>query len=119
MPTSIYDLHSAAFANVSAYVILDAKGERVATVAFKYPHDGAGRLYCYLHVLGTPMVRGHAGGFGYAKHDAAIAKAARKLVLAKPETEAPVAEFQAALTDSGHSWETELRNAGFTVLQAV
>lgn len=44
----IYDQHRAAFSNVSAYVItLD--GEKVATIAIKFPRDGAGRLYAYVH----------------------------------------------------------------------
>lgn len=55
--TDIYDLHSKAFARVSAYVVLDKSGERVATVAFKFPADGAGRLYAYVHWIGVPMVR--------------------------------------------------------------
>lgn len=119
----IYDQHKAAFASVSAYVVLDDKGERVATVAFKYPRDGAGRLYCYLQIFGTSMVRDFAGGFGYAKHDAAIHKASRRIKLtgvpSYANLDATIAAFQGALKDSGYSWQHELREAGFTVHQAV
>lgn len=59
--STVYQLHDKAFANVSAYVIAK-DGERVATIAFKFPRDGAGRLYVYVHWFGLQMVRGWAGG---------------------------------------------------------
>lgn len=77
--SDIYDQHRAAFANVSAYVILRG-GERVATIAFKFPRDGAGRLYAYVHWIGVPMVRGFAAGGGYDKRSAAVADAAQKAI---------------------------------------
>jgi hypothetical protein len=121
----IYDQHKAAFARVSAYVIL-RNGERVATVAFKFPADGAGRLYAYVHWLGTEMVRGFANGYGYDKGSAACASASRK-ALAVPRDKHDVGEkqgaqyaFWAALQiDGGRNWNDCLRDAGFTVLQAV
>lgn len=124
--TDIYDQHKAAFANVSAYVVVgtNAKGEpdRKATIAFKYPRDGAGRLYCYLHVFGGPMVRGHAGGGGYDKHSASASVAARKL---NPkdyyaECAADVEAIRAALLpDDGHRWDSRIEKAGYQVFQAV
>ena len=124
---AIYDQHDAAFKNVSAFVILK-DGERVATVAFKFPKDGAGRLYCYLHVLGLPMVRGYAGGYGYDKKSAALADAASKQCAVKLESwqtpegytkEYATAQAIKACLTSGHSWDHDLREAGFVVLQAV
>ena len=70
--TDIYDQHAKAFAAVQAFVILDTSGERVATVALKFPRDGAGRLYAYVHLIGVEMVRAHAGGYGYDKRSAAV-----------------------------------------------
>lgn len=115
--TDIYQQHRAAFAAVSAYVILH-RGERVATVAFKYPRDGAGRLYAYVHWLGSPMVRGFAGGGGYDKHSAACAAAVRKMAVpgASPASDAFVIAMN---VDRGYGWDDELRRAGFDVLQAV
>jgi hypothetical protein len=76
---NIYDQHSKAFDRVSAYVLADhATGEQVGTVAFKYPADGAGRVYCYLHIHGLPMMRGCATGYGYDKTTAAFEAAASK-----------------------------------------
>lgn len=129
---SIYDQHRAAFANVSAFVIMDG-AERVATVAIKFPRDGAGRLYAYVHWVGEQMVRGWAGGGGYDKRSAACADAARKM----PDLDATgcysdgtpyytsghIARFNAfrsALAlDGGIEWHNALRAAGFTVIQAV
>ena len=118
----IYDQHDKHFKAVSAYVIL-RNGERVATIAFKFPADGAGRLYAYVHWLGVPMVRGHAGGYGYDKRTAACARAVQRTVLAVQPTDEDrdnAFRFVGALeADRGPTWETALREAGFTVLQAV
>lgn len=133
--TDIYEHHQKAFARVSAYVVLK-NGERVATIAFKFPADGAGRLYAYVHWLGIPMVRGYAGGYGYDKRSAAVANAVRKGDLVSsvkaradelkiaPTDGRPwhdhVAAFVDALEkDSGSYWNDRLTSAGFTVLQAV
>jgi hypothetical protein len=126
--TDISEQHKASFASVSAYVVLKG-GERVATVAFKFPRDGAGRLYAYVHWIGTEMVRGHAGGYGYSKCDAAVSVAAKKL---RPIRDADFAsrtyaadkEFSdafinALLPDNGYSWDRHLRDAGFDVMPAV
>lgn len=124
--TDIYDLHGNTFRRVSAYVIA-RNGERVATIAFKFPADGAGRLYAYVHWLGVPMVRGFAGGYGYDKMSAACLNAVRRIVdpidLYKHMNEESVADydtFRATLnTDDGQYWDRRLEKAGFTVWQAV
>ncbi len=122
--SDIYDLHSKAFARVSAYVVLK-DGERVATIAFKFPADGAGRLYAYVHWLGCPMVRGFAGGYGYDKRSAAVADAVRKAQSAWGRDKSldmtlEQARFNSAvLSSDGSYWDRRLEDAGFTVLQAV
>lgn len=122
----IYDQHRAAFANVSAYVICrtgaDGKPERVATIAFKYPRDGVGRQFCYLHIFGGTMVRGYASGCGYDKHSASASTAAHKVDLSTyyPDArESAEALRNALLPDSGYHWDTRVRDAGFHVFQAV
>jgi hypothetical protein len=119
----IYDQHRAAFNQVSAYVIMRG-ADRVATVAIKYPRDGAGRLYSYVHWLGVPMVRGFAGGGGYDKRTAACASAARKLPDHLPagydaECEAYRGFVNIMREDGGLDWNSALTRTGFTVLQAV
>lgn len=125
----IYDQFDKAFNRVSAYVILDKSGECVAKIAFKFPADGAGRLYAYVHWLGVPMVRGLAGGYGYDKRSAAVAHAVARIDMGDREDKhrddfgQPVtdrAEFiDAVAKDGGEYWDTRLRNAGFNVIQVV
>ena len=129
--TSIYDQYRASFAQVSGYVVA-RDGERVATIGIKFPRDGAGRLYAYAHWIGVPMVRGFAGGYGYDKVSAALASAARRIpdldMGTYPDgtpyhdsaTREAFAKFREAIgRDSGSAWERELRDAGFTVWQAI
>lgn len=121
MTQNIYDQHRAAFPNVSAYCIMlsgaDGVAHRVATIAFKFPKDGASRLWAYVHWFGVPMVRGSAGGYGYDKKTAACNSASRAL----PEhtSDSQEAFTKALAIDDGNDWERNLRNAGFEVLQAV
>lgn len=123
MKNKIYDQHDAAFKNVSAYIVMK-DGERVATIAFKFPRDGAGRLYAYVHWIGVEMVRGHANGYGYDKKSAACESAMSALFklgdLAPIYPNSPLHPFFKALDNIGGStWDAKLREAGFTVLQAV
>lgn len=138
----IYDLHDKAFARVSAFVICK-NGEKVATVALKFPADGAGRLYAYVHWRGLEMVRGHAGGYGYDKRSAAVIVATQKIgrfdyaadAQRCDNAAAPAAamqyrlsevaknqmldRFKAALAgNDGTDWTRCLEIAGFDVLQA-
>ena len=119
----VYEQHRAAFAQVSAYVVIKDAGngpERVATIAFKFPRDGAGRLWVYVHWLGTEMVRGYASGYGYDKRTAACANAAKKINRGIPGIHQDRLAFINALEkDSGTYWDRQLEDAGFTVLSAV
>ena len=119
--TDIYEQHEKAFAGVSAFVILH-NGERVATIAFRHPNRGM-RLWVYMHWLGIEMVRGHADGGGYDKHSAAVDAAARKLKSLDAAGDVATGEFFAFLAachdSDGRRWDNRLRDAGFTVLQAV
>lgn len=128
---NIYEQHDKHFELVSAYVIAK-DGERIGTIAFKFPRDGAGRLYCYLHVLGLEMVRGVASGGGYDKRSGAAFSAAKRIdmsgqehALHTPEMAVErdayrhAYEIQLAIKDAGHDWCHDLREAGFEVWQAV
>ena len=123
MSASIYDQHQNAFSNVSAYVVMKGN-ERVATIAFKFPRDGASKLWVYVQWFGMPMVRGSATGYGYDKMSAACASASRAIeklhktnFLNKCETQQ--AFIDALAKDSGEHWDTQLRKSGFEVYQAV
>mgnify|MGYP006961546718 CR=1 FL=1 len=124
--SNIYDQHRAAFGNVSAYVILRGRNV-VGNVAFKFPRDGAGRLYAYVHFHGAPMVRGFASGYGYDKRTAAVEDAFKKIDPANLDayhansTRAEYARFVNAIDGAkdGQDWGRSLENAGYTVAQAV
>src|SRR3546814_12330665 len=77
--TAIYDQHYKAFARVSAYVVTK-DGAHVANVSIKFPADGAGRLYAYVHWIGLEMVRDHANGYGYDKRTAAVSGCAARIL---------------------------------------
>ena len=126
---TVYEQHRKAFERVSAYVITHG-ADRVATIAIKFPADGAGRLWVYVHWIGVEMVRAYAGGYGYDKRSAALESAARKMpVDLRPEwgTERDENEanlyraFRSALIRGGdaNTWDRELRDARFQVWGAV
>jgi hypothetical protein len=103
-------------ANVAAYTILDAKGEHIGSVRFHYPKSGEGRLTCSCADWAMPRPEGAtsddwtrwqlgwASGFGYDKHTAAMASMTIGTV---------------KITDGGERWDSQLRAAGFQVIQAV
>jgi hypothetical protein len=133
MTTSdIYDQYGRAFANVSAFVILDENCALVAKVAIKFPKLGDGRLWAYAHVMGCQMQRHHADGYGYDKRSPAVRGAfAKATVYRAGEVDdhedmrrayyQPIIDrINAALAASdGEYWDRLLEKAGFTVLQAV
>lgn len=115
--TTIYDHHAKAFSRVSAWIILNEWNEKVATVAIKFPQDGAGRLYAYVHWIGLEMVRGFSGGYGYDKRSAAVESAASLIETINDDNQK---KFKEALRlMGGKDWHHALIDAGFTVLQAV
>ena len=128
----IYSQHSDHFSCVSAYVIMRG-GQRIATVAMKFPSDGAGRLYAYVHFIGMEMVRGFAGGYGYDKRTAAVKDAFRKMdpnsYFAPDEANGDPQKkmrsecnrFCRAILKAkdGQDWEQSLHDAGYRVFSAV
>lgn len=134
MSKDIYKQHESAFSNVSAYVITDKAGSRVATLAFKFPKDGAGRLYAYFHLLGHEMIRDYAGGYGYDKKSAAVNHAISKLentyyistqehtyeIKKFNQEQKRIDELKAAFDKiGGKDWNDVFRDLGYNVLQAV
>jgi hypothetical protein len=122
--TDIYEQHDKAFSRVSAFVILK-DGERVATVAIKFPADGAGRLWAYTHFIGIEMTRHHADGYGYDKRTPAVIGGFKKAWpnedrASHEQYAKALGDLQAALgTEDGEYWDRKLERAGYQVLQAV
>jgi hypothetical protein len=127
--TDIYEQHTAAFAKASAFVILDQAGERVATVAIKFPADGAGRLYAYVHLIGLPMARGFANGYGYDKRSAGVLSAIERIVFGDRFNAADPCHVRyanhlralkgAMVAMGGDDWTRAIEREGYRVLQAV
>lgn len=128
MSNSTYDQFDAAFKHVTAYAILDSAGEYIARACFKYPADGAGRLYCYFQMWGAGMVRGYASGGGYDKQSAAVQMALgkwRAMERAESAGDYPIrpavsdimARIESAMAgQGGRRWADCLERAGFRVV---
>lgn len=123
MTNSIYARHDRVFANVSAYVICDKEGSRVATVAFKFGQA----VTAFVHIIGDEMQQAMAKGGGYDRQSAAVASAARKMhedplgdTLYSDTCKADAIKLRAAMAlDGGKGWQDAVRDAGFDVWQAV
>lgn len=74
---SIYDKNAKHFELVRAYAIINDKGEQVGLMNAKYPKDGMGKLYVYLHLFGSTMKVATASGCGYDKLGTALYKLAK------------------------------------------
>jgi hypothetical protein len=110
--------HQSAFAQVSAYVVVNDQCEKVATVTLRHPKTPNGRLYAFIHWEGGEMRRGLASGadFKSDKVTAALANAARQATSANAIESA----FWYALSlDGGRDWVAELATLSFRVLQAL
>lgn len=117
--TNVYNQFEAAFSNVSAFVIMNGT-EQVARIVFKFPKDGAGRLYAYVHYQGFEMVRGFAGGCGYDKKSAAVQNAVERMISPQLMADNACEKFQEIFKNmGGANWDNALRDSGFTVIQAV
>jgi len=124
----IYEQHDATFNQVAAYVLMKG-GERIGTLAFKFPKDGVGRLYCYLHIIGLEMARGYAGGYGYDKKSASVASAASAITPTDGEymdeiRKNDLNQFRELLNDGfsnigGKDWQDVFRSLNINVFQAV
>ncbi|WP_343698833.1 hypothetical protein [Caulobacter sp.] len=121
---NIYDQHASAFRSVSAFVVLDDQGERVATVALKFPKKGEGRLCAFVHILGLQMIKGWASGYGYDKRSAAVENAVSRIKISveglDPALARNITAFRLAAAAMGsRDWVNTLEAQGFRVLQAV
>lgn len=75
--TTVYEKNQKHFKLVSAYVIVNDKGEQVGLMNAKYPTDGMGKLFVYLHLFGSTMQVASASGCGYDKMGTALYKLAK------------------------------------------
>lgn len=108
--TTVYDKNAKHFELVRAYAIVNGKGVQVGLMNAKYPNDGMGKLYVYLHLFGSKMKVATASGCGYDKLGAALYKLAKTYVTDQEnELDQDELDFLQALEscDSGFdSWKT-------------
>ena len=131
MTNDIWQKHDKHFAQVKACAILDSEGKHILNVSWKYPNDGAGRLYCYVHIIGLAPSQGMAGGYGYDKTSAALQSAFEKYkpyepfyngepesdIVRKNET---IAHFKAMFKNiGGQDWHNVFRDNGYQVLNVL
>lgn len=115
--SNVYDQHRQHTRRTGAYAILH-NGEHAANITIAFPADGAGRLYAYVHWIGTQMIRGSANGYGYDKRSAAVASAATKCLATMNKADKPTEEcmfWEYLRVGDGREWGDRLRDAGFTV----
>lgn len=112
-----------AFSQVSAFIILDSETKDVISkIALKYPKDGAGRLSCYIHIIGNEVQIGTASGYGYDKRTSAIIDSANKCFKHCDKfTVAQLKFINRLLEDKAHSGWQEVVNEknGFITLQVI
>lgn len=122
MTTSVYDKHAKHFAQVSAYVIIDSEGDQKGIMTVKYPKDGAGKLYLYLHLRGSEMVQVSVSGCGFDKLSVAVQKAADAYVkqnLGNDKLTVQDLDFLKALCDVNHDFSPWIMYGSYKFLQAI
>lgn len=122
MNTSVYDKHAKHFAQVSAYVIIDNECNQKGTMSVKYPKDGAGKLYLYLHLYGSQMVQVSVSGCGFDKLSVAVKKAADTYVkqnLGNDKLTVQDLDFLKALCNVNHDFNRFNKYGEYRFLQAI
>lgn len=120
--TTVYNSFDKHFALVSAWVITNEQGDQVGKMSAKYPKDGMGKLYLYLHLYGSEMVQVSVSGCGFDKLSVAIQKAADLYVknnLGNDKLNIQDLDFLQALYKVNHDFSTWNKYGTYKFLQAV
>lgn len=119
--TTVYDKQAKHFSKVSAYVIIDNEGNQKGTMQVKYPNDGMGKLFLYLHLYGSTMVQVSVSGCGFDKLSVAVQKAGDTYVKKNLEklTKTEECDFLQALCNVNHDFSNWNKYGTYKFLQAV
>ena len=120
--TTVYDKQAKHFSKVSAYVIIDSEGDQKGTMQVKYPNDGMGKLFLYLHLYGSTMVQVSVSGCGFDKLSAAIQKAGDtyvKMNIGNDKLNVQDLDFLQALCNVNHDFSTWNKYGTYKFFQAV
>lgn len=112
--SKVYDNLDKATKHISASVILK-DGEVKGRIIVKYPKDGAGRLYVFIHEYGLECLQGMASGYGYDKTGAAISDAYQQWEKGNSDIGAELYRAIEPVTYNGE-WQNVLRKAGYDVV---
>ena len=116
--TTVYGKFDKHFAQVSAWVIVNEQGEQVGKMSAKYPKDGMGKLYLYLHLYGSEMVQVNVSGCGFDKLSVAIQKAAEAYEY-PTEIKNKDFDFIEALKQVNHDFSAWNKYGTYKFLQAI
>ena len=120
--TTVYEKHDKHFAKVSAWVIINEQGEKTGAMSVKYPNDGMGKLYLYLHLYGLEMVQVSVSGCGFDKLSVAVQKAADTYVkqnLGNDKLNVKDLDFLQALCNVDHDFSDWNKYATYKFLRAI
>ena len=120
--TTAYDKFDKHFAQTSAWVIVNKQGEQVGKMGAKYPKDGMGKLYLYLHLYGSEMVQVNVSGYGFDKLSAAIQKAGDsyvKMNIGNDKLSIQDLDFLQALCNVNHDFSTWKKYGTYNFFQAI
>jgi hypothetical protein len=110
-----FDKFERCFRGVGAYCIMQDRRE-VGTVTFH--HSMRGMQHAFIHVIGSPMVHGRAGGGGYNKQRAALYGASLKLDTKHPDC-AIIKDALENMDAGGKEWVRAVRDAGYDVCRVI
>ena len=116
--STIYDQRDRAMANISAFIVLDYKGNVKARI--QIAHRAA--VTAWIAFDGAPLVKGRAAGGGYDRTTAAIENAMMNVRPNEYDTDGTVKLIVDTMLDpanEGKHWDRRLRDIGFNVIQAV
>ena len=114
--TTVYNKFDKHFTLASAWVIVN---EQVGKMAAKYPKDGMGKLYLYLHLHGSEMVQVSVSGCGFDKLSVAIQKAGEVILKKREEKTLNETGFLLALSEVNHDFSTWNKYGTYKFLQAI
>ncbi len=120
--TTVYNKFYKHFPQVSAWVIVNEQGEQVGKMVAKYPKEGMGKLYLYLHLHGSEMVQVSVSGGGFDKLSVAIQKVGDsyvKMNIGKDKLNVQGLDFLQALCNVNHDFSGWNKYGTYEFFQAI
>lgn len=127
--TATHNQYDKATSRLAVFVLADKEKEIIGNILASYPKDGAGNLTVFIRILGLPLVRGKAGGYGYDKLGAAMYEAGlalnnritamEKENLRGPELLSLGRRIAESLAQDQTNWKGNLGKAGIFLAQII